>query len=353
MKQGRRESPLFEKVLMKSFYQCECLDKALKARHGEFIHLPYADARSLQASGHVRISDKDYVNEIREVQDTDYMYHSNWSKRRTTRIAWCQNYEKNGGAEISNFNVIKIGKNLGFDIVGWNLSGENPGVEVLQGADLVILANLHYVDDAKSTLLKWLYKNEKPFVKYDHDCFEEEKSIYLKSKLNIFISPKHKKYYVDLCGEVINDKSTCLPLAFNVDSWASKGEHTPGTVFIPSYEKCRGNVFDFIRDNPQYNYYVSSEIAPSGKNVFQLGKINYDKMKEYYPRYETVYHCPLERCAGERILFEAVMSGCKVITNEHAGHTSWDFDWRDEKVLRPILSKAVYEFWAAVDKVLK
>lgn len=337
---------------MKSFYKCECIDKSLKQRHGDFMHLPYNDARSLHASGHVKIIDPDLKLD-REIVETNYLYRDSWAKRRLTRIAWCQNYEKNGGAEISSFNVVQIGQRLGFDIVGWKVGGDNSGFELLKSADIVIVNNLHYVDDAKSALLDWLFKSGKPFVKYDHDCFEVEKEIYRRSRLNVFISPKHAQHYIDLCGEEIKGRSICLPLSFCVDDWKMGGPHTPGTVFVPSYGKCRDNVLDYLKSNSHLKFFIASDVVLAGKNVFSLGKINYTKMCEYYPMYETVFHCPLEKCAGERILFEAIMSGCKVITNENAFHTSWDFDWRNDAVLRPILKKAPYEFWAAIDGVIR
>jgi hypothetical protein len=337
---------------MKSFYKCECIDKALRARHGDYMHLPYADARSMHASGHVRIVDPD-LKLTREIKETDYLYRKSWSRRRMTRVAWCQNYEKNGGAEISNFNAIQVGSQLGFDVVGWQVGGDNSGFELLQSADVVIVNNLHYVETEKNALLQWLYSSGKPFVKYDHDCYGDDQEIYKKAKLNVFISPKHAEYYYNFCGKEISEKSIILPLAFNVDHWKCDGPHEHGTVFIPSYGKCRNGAIEFVQDNPQLRYFVAGDVVPAGSNVTKLGKINYTDMAAEYPKYETVYHCPNEKCAGERIIFEAVMSGCKVITSENAFHTSWGFDWRDQKVLRPILKKAVYEFWAAVEKVLR
>lgn len=270
-----------------------------------------------------------------------------------TRVAWCQNYEKKGGAEISSFNVIQVGSSLGFDIIGWRVGGENPGVEILKYADIVIVNNLHYVDDSKAELLDFLFKSGKPFIKYDHDCYENEKEIYRKSVLNVFISPMHAQHYFDFCGEEIKGKSRIFPLAFDVNSWNPDGPHTPGTVFIPSYGKCRDHAIDYMNANKNLKFYIATDVAPPGENVFKLGKIPHTKMAEYYPQYETVFHCPMEKAAGERILFEAVMCGCKVITNNMAGHVSWTFDWKDPKVLRPILKRAPYEFWRAVDEVMR
>ena len=317
--------------------------------------MPYSDARTLEAMGQVKITDKEYVSTAKEVVDTNYMYRKGWSNRRMTRIAWAQNYEKAGGAEISCYNIIQAGSSLGYDIVGWVVGGENAtnDFEILRSSDLVIVNNLHFVDQDKERLLKWLWDNKKPYVKYDHDCFEKEKLIYQNSKLNIFISPMHKQHYTDYVGSEIDEKSIVLPLAFDVDRWHKEGEHKAGTIFIPSYIKCRENAQEFVKNNPNFQFFVADDVIPIGKNVTRLGKIEYTQMQNYYPKYESVYHCPLLKCAGERILFEAVMSGCKVITNEKAGHISWKFDWQNDVLLKETLREAVYKFWAEIDKVIR
>jgi hypothetical protein len=320
----------------------------MRARHGAHVFLSYPDARMLAAQGTVRLIDTDFTNNKAHM-DTNYLYRTNWNRRRLQRIAWVQNYSKSGGAEISNFNCVAVGNKLGFDIIGYNLDG-NPDYSLLESSDLVIVNNMHTSPDTKATFLDWLYKSNKPFVKYDHDCFEEEKGIYQRSKLNVFISPKHQQYYESLCGTIGN--SICLPLAFDVDRWQSIGKHEKDSVLIVAYEKCRNNVQDFIANNPQYRYYVTGNTVPIGRDVSSLGEIEYTKIQKLYPDYETVLHLPQERCAGERVLFESILSGCKVITNDNAYHTSWKFDWQDEKVLCPILKRAVYEFWAAIDGVL-
>ena len=83
-----------------------------------------------------------------------------------------------------------------------------------------------------------------------------------------------------------------------------------------------------------------------------LPECSVDKMPAIYSEYETVVHLPEKAGSGERVLFEAVLCGCEVITNSNGSHSSWPF-WQDEKVLREKLRAAPYEFWKVVSELVK
>jgi hypothetical protein len=317
---------------------------------GDTCVLPLSKARILSASGKVEIVDKEKLK-TRVIEDTDYLFSNGFSKRKLTRVAWVQNYNKHGGAEISNFNMVRIGKKLGYDIVGCALGDPRFSYEVLKRADVVIVNNLH--NGNKGEFITWLLKSGKPFVKYDHDHMENVKEVYTKSDLNVFISPQHQAHYVKMCGDEILERSMCLPLAFDVDVWQPSDMQRAGTVLIPCWRKSRLNAQDFIHKNPEYFYTTIGDMVPFGLRMTTIPDVPYSQMHEVYPLYEQVLHVPDSVGAGERVVFEAVLSGCSVICNENVGHASWDFDWRDPIVLRPILRQAPYQFWSAVERVLK
>jgi hypothetical protein len=231
------------------------------------------------------------------------------------------------------------------------LNTENFSLEILEHADVIIVNNLHNFN--KEQVVKYLLATKKPWIKYDHDLLEEQYDLYQKSTLNIFLSPMHQKYYEEKCGTEIASKSIQLPVAIDPDAWPLGVEkRIPNSVFIPAYYKCRDNVQEFIHKNPDKKYFTAGQLKPLADSSVALGQISYDKMSEQYCQYETVLHTPDYGCAGERVLFEAILSGCKVITNENAGYTTWDFDWRDERVLRPILKRALYQLWHEIEKVI-
>jgi hypothetical protein len=305
--------------------------------------LPFPKARMLEAMGAVKIIDEPIV--AKQSQDSDYMYRFAFSKRPMTRVIWIQNYDKNGGAEISNFNCIATGRNLGFDVIGVVINNMQ-SFNLLRQADVIIVNNLHA--DNKETIIDYLNKTTIPWIKYEHDLSEHDFDLYKKSRLNIFISPMQQKFYAQKCGEM--SPSVCLPLAINPDRWEYKANsREPNSVFIPAWEKCQKNAEQFIKENPDKKFFVAGNAMTD--NAVRLGDVDYVAMHDLYHRFETVYHAPVVPFAGDRVIFEAVLSGCKIITTSNAGHTSWDFDWHDQTVLRSKLKTALYDFWHHVERI--
>ena len=62
---------------------------------------------------------------------------------------------------------------------------------------------------------------------------------------------------------------------------------------------------------------------------------------------EYFVHLPLAFESECRAVMEAVLSGCKIITNENVGITSVE-DWDDPDVLRNMIDKAGHTFWKLV-----
>ena len=315
---------------------------------GDHCVLPWTKALILQASGSIKILD-DITPLKKQTLDENYLFRSAFSKRPMTRVIWIQNYNKNGGAEISNFNCVAIGRNLGFDVVGLVIN-ENFSTRILKQADVIIVNNLH--DSGKEVILDYLNRTTIPWIKYEHDLTETEVDLYRKSKLNVFISPMQQEFYTKKCSGIMSE-SVCLPLAINPDRWVYKqNSREPRSVFIPAYFKCIKNADKFIKDNPDKRFYVAGDIMPHEyHNVTRVGGIDYKSMPALYHRYETVWHMPDHYFAGDRIIFEAILSGCKLISSDRAGHMSWKFDLNDQVILRKKLKTAIYDFWRCVEKV--
>ena len=329
--------------------RCISTSDTFSILRGDACFLPYPKAKLLSSIGVVKIIGK-IKGKTKAMDDCDYLCRQGYSNRKLTKIAWVQNYAINGGAEISNFDAVQIGESLGFDVVGVNLDG-NKSYDILDQADVIIVNNLH--SQSKGEIVSYLMQTKIPYVKYDHDCSEKDIKVFQKSRLNVFISPQHKQYYVKKFGDnIINtQKSICLPLAFNVDKWVKgNNQRIPNSVFVPTYMKCRDNVMRYIKEHSEKQFYVAGSIQPIG-NAISLGEIHYSDMSKYYQMYESVLHLPTTTRAGERVIFEAILSGCDVEVNSNVGHASWPFDWRDERVLRPTLRRALYQFWHEIERI--
>lgn len=329
-------------------YRCISTSDSLHVSRGDSCLMTFTKARVLESMGAVRIVDDPADAPRIGPPDDDYLFRSRFGKRSGTRVAWIQNYSKNGGAEISNYNCIAVGRDLGFDVVGV-VSNSLRGFGLCKDADVIVVNNLH--SGNRDEIFDYLGRTTVPWIKYEHDLQETEFDLYKKSRLNVFISPLQKKFYEKKVGEGMS-RSIALPLAIIPDRWEYRSDsRQPNTVFVPTYEKCRGTITEFIKSNPDKKFVFAGSVTPPFKNVERLGPVDHARMQDAYHKYETVYHCPDKEWAGDRVLFEAVLSGCKIVTNGNAGHASWNFDWRDHETLRKKLSAAIHDFWHEVEKV--
>lgn len=331
---------------MDQIVRCITQSTAISGAKGDIVSFPIGLARVMHAMGQIKIIDDMAPKKVKE--DTSYIFRTHFSGRTKTRVAWVQNYSKNGGAELSNFFAVSVGEKLGFDIVGAVLDHPSFSYKILESAEIIIVNNLHC--DKHDEFIEWLLASKKQYIVYSHDCFEKDLRLFASSLLNVFISPLHGAHYEALCGDSIKGRSLTLPLAIDTAPWGAEGDRIKDSVFVPTYRKGEDAIADYITAHLELTFYVAGDIQPIGKNVIGLGEIDYLKMPEEYRKYETVIHLPSVFGAGERVVFEAILSGCKIETNANAGHASWDFDWRNPVVLKKALDEAVYSFWAAVDR---
>ena len=344
---------------------CECQWKSKEqiAAHGDKVYLDLTTARRLEAQGELviigRQDGQSMTPPIKEMSDRDYLFRLGFNEKETlTRIAWVQDYHKDGGAEISSQVVVEIGHKLGFDIVG--ITPENFNEAALNESDFVVLNNCFEFDEKQfNTLQKTLLgTGKKPYIKYEHDHREMllRKPIgerwFQEAQKVVFISPAHLQRHVDCYGEWIKEKAVVLPLAVREERWkAIDGiKRRPNSFLIPSYNKARKYSDEFINGNPGKDIAAIGHTGPLKINM--LPEYSVDKMAAIYSEYETVVHLPEKAGSGERVLFESVLCGCKVITNSNGSHSSWPF-WQDEKALREKLRAALYEFWKVVSELVK
>jgi hypothetical protein len=329
-------------------YKCISTSDTFHISRGDTCLLPFAKARVMQAMGAVKILGDPAEQGIPKQPDDEYLYRTKFSKRPGTRVAWMQNFSKNGGAEISNYNCIAIGRDIGFDVVGV-VTNTLQSFNVCKEADVIVVNNLH--SGNRETILDYLARTTIPWVKYEHDLQEEAFDLFQRSSLNVFISPMQRDFYDKKCGGALS-RSVCLPLAIIPERWKYQADsRVPNTIFVPTYSKCRETIGDYIRENQDKKFIIADNVKPPFKNTENIGRLDYREMQEAYHKYETVYHCPDKEWAGDRVIFEAVLSGCKIITNKNAGHTSWDFNWKQNDELRKRLHSAIYDFWHEVERV--
>ena len=347
---------------------CKILDKEWARRmSGGQIKLEICKARRLAQQGKVKILDKNvegkkktmttYNTKVLMASENNYLSKTKFDNpKKKVRIGWVQDFSKVGGAELSNKHLVKIGKNLGFDIAA--VTPVNFNKRILYDADLLIINNFfEFPNDKFNIVMDAIYEKRIPYIKYDHDHREMHRpyisrQMFTISKLNVFISPLHLQKTMELLWNQIKSHSICLPLSIDTLSYSKvKGiKRQKNSVIVPCYRKCKSNIFDFIKENKEKQYLIIGDIdfKTNGYKVESSGLIPPEKMPETFSKYESMLHLPFSFWAGERIYFESLLCGCKPIVNDNVGHNSWRF-----KNIKTKLDKAPFTFWKEVDKCLR
>jgi len=334
--------------------ECIPLTPALKSKYSDGCHI-YLDpekAIEMQRDEQVKIVYNDPVKEkkfIKTITEPHKYYDKNAFTGGKIKVAWIQDYEMVGGAELSNLQVLKVGVNCGFDIVC--VTPQNNNLDILKESDVIIINNFyHFSMDQERYILDYIGGTKIPYIIYSHDMrdlkrMDEWQCMYENSAYNVFISPRHKGIY-----NVDNDSVT-LPLAIDLDNFFAfeNVKREEGSVFIPTMAKQGKEIWDFLQKNPHYKYYAINTTHPQITNV---KGVKNELMHKIYSKFETVYHCPEKFWAGDRVLFEAQLCGCKVIANDNVGHKSWGFGDDIDKI-KEELRKAPFTFWKEVEKYVK
>ena len=334
--------------------RCNVISKEMRRSHGPVIHLELPTALKLQRAGHIKMDE--ILDRLPGKADlTSYLFRDGFLNNGGLKVAWVQDYDKDGGAELSNYVVVAAGEKLGLDIVSVTPSGFR--LDPLVGAEVIVVNNLFNFGDVNyQKILKCLYECGKPYVKYEHDHREitERKSqaarLFENSSLNVFISPRQMKNHIDAFPSI---HGRVFPLAIDVKRFVPVPgiERKKNSVFVPGFDKCREETVKYIIEHPEYEYTLVGLVdMPNNPNVKGVRKIEPDSMPNEYCRHEILLHLPTKVGGGERVIFEGALCGCRVVANENAAHTSWKefWDWEDATTLREKLARAPYDFWREV-----
>lgn len=278
---------------------------------------------------------------------------------RGYRVAWVQDFSKVGGAELSNYEVVRVGESIGYDIIGVTPSLFD--ARALQHADVVVVNNcFEFSGPQLNTLREFLHEKRVPYVKYEHDYRELRRlnisrPLFRDASLVVFISPRHRDLHAASLGWEAVERSICLPLAMNPDAYKpAKGvKREKGLTLVPAIKKVEPKVMEqYLHDNPGRDLLIVGQCqAP-----LPIDRVKFVKhtpapeMPKLYSRCEFVLHQPRQEWAGERIFFEAMLCGCTPVTNERVGHASWGNDLKGKTLARR-LKQAPMDFWRAVAEV--
>ncbi len=276
------------------------------------------------------------------------------------KVAWVQDQLHHGGAEESGRYVAKIGRDCGFDVTILTRDDRPERIrEEMRASDVAVLNNLWAFSPGQmQAILKAIYSDLVPYIKYEHDHRELtrpdfSRSLFQRSRLNVFISPIHLENH----AEALGCEGIVLPLAIDTERYRPVAgvQRIGRTALVSNVRNFKRwqTLQDYINAHPEIQFAViGTDRVVSGPNVRLLAPVPPEEMPRLYSAHEFLVHLLDGWGAGERVVFEAALCGCKVVANEKVGHMSWGRPLEDANGLRDWLSQAPFEFWKEVEKLL-
>lgn len=187
---------------------------------------------------------------------------------------------------------------------------------------------------------------------FSTDCFAYSnlaRSLNLNSKINVYVSPLHKKIIENLHGFKNSNRSFILRPTINTDVFNNMNlKRDIKYLFVGVISEAKG--FYEIRDK-FYNedIYFAGAIHPKIDLDFgtYLGIVPYKDIPVIMNRAENFVFLPRWPEPQGRVVAEAALCGCSLITNENVGAASFDFD-----LSNPLnYTMAEIEFWEKIEEV--
>lgn len=266
------------------------------------------------------------------------------------KVAWISDRfypEYQGGAEITEFVLMEIGRKQGLKIDYWD---KKPTKEY----DFYIIGNTH-----NWSLQKVLNIIQgKKFVFFSHDPLSKLQTIHLLKKafLIVFMSPKHQEYY----SKKVKIKNFILqpPAFLDLEKWKSgkKEEHALYVGDLNPYKGIR-NLYQFAQDHPEITFKVYGRNFASFPftldNFHYYGWLPEEDLPKELGKAKYFVHLPSKVDPGPHMVINAFLSDCELIVNKNVGVLSYDWNWNDKDEIKKKLKEYQETFWKRIDKYYK
>ena len=288
------------------------------------------------------------------------------------KIAWLQDFDifsYQGGAEMNDAAHFREGLKRGHD-----LYLINPQMPFSQ-PDALIISNCVSFDKKRLTdmissaptifffhdYIFCKYRLFYPMIEYCGTC-ESSKwwlELFLKAKLLIWLSPLHRDATLTALPELKDSKYALIPSAINPAPFLEAKEVTRQEAYLSVNSlfpfKGRDNLITYAELHPEILFHiVSQEPEPDlPGNMLILPPQTYDGMPKVYRMYKNYIELPSTPQPFNRTIVEAKLSGCKVITNQLMGATSWPWFKENPENIATELRVASGLFWTVVEDALK
>jgi len=306
-----------------------------------------------------------------------------------------------GGGEMVNRQLIDVGRSRGHQIS--TTSVRNRKLEIQEDADLYMLADIFNFPHTIKSRGNWLKFSEKflnevmlnkPFVHLNNaysdicnlgylpcsgkseeickfksgskirqnlinrdfstNCFSYRDIVrqsYLKSVANIFVSPLQREVISKSVSIPENHKSLIVNPIINTNDFKNhNSERDIDFLFVGVLSEAKG-YFELREKFRDKNIHLVGDIHPDIKLDFgtYLGKLSYSEIPLIMNRAKNFVYLPRWPEPQGRVVVEAALSGCKLITNENVGALSFPYDISDPRNIE----KSGELFWQELEELMK
>ena len=276
------------------------------------------------------------------------------NNKSKVRIGWVADHfypDYLGGAEITDFLMIKAGVKKGYEIIKLDRDSVSD-LRNLLDLDFLVVSNVHTFRPKE--ILNILLQR---YVLYLHDTTVDNNILMLmkNAELVIFLSPLHRKFFEKRFR--LTSRVLIIPPPIEVHKYY-QSEKEEFAIYAGLIAKHKGiyNIIRYARQNPSLKIILVGRKIERDlsfpANVEYLGEIPQHRLIDLLSRAKYFIHLPEWVEAFGRAVAEAYLCGCKLITNEKVGFLSYPWNFQDKEAVRRELCAAETRFWNVVTSIL-
>lgn len=179
----------------------------------------------------------------------------------------------------------------------------------------------------------------------------DNRELFIKALLNIFVSPLHASVFHRIYPE-IKDKTFILKPLVDIDRFEDRNRVRD--IKYASYGgmgEAKGfyNIRERYPDKEVVFFGSTGELAEKYGYGKVVGRIPYDEMPEFLNRVDYYIHMPRWPEPHGLIVNQAVLSGCKLIANKNVGALTHEFNIADKSTYK----NNAEEFWEKIEEIAR
>jgi len=187
---------------------------------------------------------------------------------------------------------------------------------------------------------------------FGQKCFALDplvRKLFKRSVLNVYVSPLHEKTIERILGAVVLPQSFVLKPMIDSKAFCDQGrERDIDYLFVGVIGEAKGlsAMRERFRDA---DIHFVGKVAPGEKLDFGTyhGSVPYHEIPDFMNRAKHFVFLPRWPEPQGRVVIEAALCGCKLVTNQNVGATSFPFD-----ICNPAnFAHANDEFWDAIEQI--